>query len=370
MTETIQVVVVDDSPFVCRLLTSYLQSADGIRVVGTAGDGLGAVEMAKRLRPHALTLDLEMPGVSGLETLDRIMHECPTPVVLVSGVSRRAAAVTLEALERGAVDYVLKYAPGVNTDPDLLRQEIVTKVRVASRIKVIRSLQAPRRLHRPAGGRSENKEARRRGEEVPGTQYPVCGASSGRPPSPFLPGGLVVIGASTGGPAALRELLENLPAKFPASVLVVQHMPPAFTGVLAAQLDRQVPLPVREARGGDPLQAGLALVAPGDYHLLVTADSRVELNRGPAIGGHRPSIDVTMQSAAQVYGSRVRGVVLTGMGEDGSQGLVAIHGKGGKTFAQDGHTCVVNGMPQKAIDRGVVDHVASPADIARLLRGE
>jgi two-component system chemotaxis response regulator CheB len=147
-------------------------------------------------------------------------------------------------------------------------------------------------------------------------------------------------------------------------------MPATFTSVLAAQLGRQIPLSVCEAQDGDRLQAGLVLIAPGNYHLLITPDSRVELNRGPAIAGHRPSIDVTMQSVAQIYGPRTRGVILTGMGADGSQGLVAVRAKGGRTFAQEGHTCVVNGMPQKAIDRGVVDHVAAPADIAWLLRGD
>jgi two-component system chemotaxis response regulator CheB len=167
---------------------------------------------------------------------------------------------------------------------------------------------------------------------------------------------------------ALRELLGNLSPNFPAAVIIVQHMPATFTGVLAAQLDRQVPFKVKEAQAGDRLQPGLALVAPGDYHLLLRPDSRVELNQGPEIGGHRPSIDVTMQSVAQLYGARTKGVVLTGMGNDGSLGLAAIHAKGGKTFAQDADSCVVDGMPQRAIEKGVVDHVAPPTNIAQLLR--
>jgi two-component system chemotaxis response regulator CheB len=185
---------------------------------------------------------------------------------------------------------------------------------------------------------------------------------------PFLPGGVVVIGASTGGPVALRELLSNLPADFSAAIIVIQHMPASFTEVLAAQLDRQVPLMVKEAETGDLLQPGLVLVAPGDYHLLLQPNAQVELSQGPAIEGHRPSIDVTMQSVAQIYGARTRGIVLTGMGDDGSQGLISIRSKGGKTFCQDAASCVVNGMPQRAIEKGVVDHVAPPAEIAHLLR--
>jgi two-component system chemotaxis response regulator CheB len=355
MTGPIRVVVADDSPFVCRLLTSYLQSSPNFQVVGTALNGARAVDLTKTLRPDAVTLDLEMPEMNGLEALEHIMHDCPTPVIMVSGVSRRAAAITLQALELGAVDFILKYTPGVDTNPEVLRQEIIAKVRAASQIKVIRSLR-PRR-------------ARDREAALP--RPPVAPKVPERDRRskilPLLPGGVVVIGASTGGPVALRELLSNLPADFSAAVIVVQHMPASFTQVLAAQLDRQVPLKVKEAEAGDRLQPGLVLVAPGGYHLLLRPDSRVELKQGPEIGGHCPSIDVTMQSVAQLYGARTKGIVLTGMGNDGSLGLVSIRAKGGKTFAQDAATCVVNGMPQRAIEKGVVNHVAPPVRIAQLL---
>ena len=178
----------------------------------------------------------------------------------------------------------------------------------------------------------------------------------------------MVIGASTGGPVALRELLSNLPGDFATPIVIVQHMPASFTGVLAAQLDRQVPLKVREIEAGDRLQPGRALVAPGDFHLLLRSEMETELNRGPEIGGHRPCIDVTMQSAAQVYGARTKGILLTGMGDDGTLGLVSIRAKGGQTFAQDAASCAVNGMPRRAIEKGVVDHVAPPARIAQMLR--
>ena len=358
MTGPIRVVVADDSPFVCRLLTSYLQSSPDFQVVGTALNGSRAVELVKELRPDAVTLDLEMPEMNGLEALEYIMYDCPTPVVLVSGVSRRAAAITLQALDMGAVDFILKYTPGVDTDPEALRQEIMAKVRAASQIKVIRSLR-PRRQDRETVGPG-------RAQGI--TPAMVDERTQRRDVPPFLPGGVVVIGASTGGPVALRELLGNLPADFPAAVIVIQHMPATFTGVLAAQLGRHIVLKVKEAEMGDRLQPGLVLVAPGGYHLLLRPDSQVELNQGPEIGGHRPSIDVTMQSVAQLYGARTKGVVLTGMGSDGSLGLVAIRAKGGKTFAQDAASCVVNGMPQRAIEKGVVDHIAPPARIAQLLR--
>ena len=379
MTGPIHVVVADDSPFVCRLLTSYLQSSPDFQVVGTALNGARAVELVKELRPDAVTLDLEMPEMNGLEALEHIMHDCPTPVVLVSGVSRRAASITLQALDMGAVDFVLKYTPGVHTNPEALRQEIMAKVRTASQIKVIRSLRHRRPQDRetvPALRPLDRLGTTQAQDTAPSPAYPPTTPEvDDTPPEraqrrdvlSFLPGGVVVIGASTGGPVALRELLSSLPANFPAAVIIVQHMPATFTGVLAAQLDRQVPFKVKEAETGDRLQPGLALVAPGGYHLLLQPDSRVELNQGTEIGGHRPSIDVTMQSVAQLYGARAKGVVLTGMGNDGSLGLVSIRVKGGKTFAQDAASCVVSGMPQRAIEKGAVDHVAPPAKIAQLL---
>jgi len=357
--DRIRVVVADDSPFVCRLLTSYLQSSPDLQVVGTALNGARAVDLVRQLRPDALTLDVEMPQMDGLAALEQIMLECPTPVIMVSGVSRAAARVTLDALELGAVDFVLKYTPGADTNPEALRRELVAKVRAASQIKVIRALGVTNRRSAngdPAGcapGRHANR--------------PTVTAWTPEIPPDALPGGVVVIGASTGGPLALRELLGNLPPEFPAAILVVQHMPANFTGVLATQLNRRVALQVKEAEPGDRLRPGLVLVAPGGHHLLLRPDARVELNQGPTISGHRPSIDVTMQSVAQVYGSRTRGVVLTGMGSDGSLGLLAIRAKGGRTYAQDAASCVVNGMPQRAIEQGSVIHTGTPAAIARLL---
>ena len=354
----IQVVVADDSPFVCRLLVGYLNSEPGVEVVGTAYNGAHAVELVKELRPDAVTLDLEMPGMNGLEALERIMRECPTPVIVISGVSRRAAAYTLRALEAGAVDFVLKFTPGVETDPETLRREILAKVRAGARTQIARVARTRRREEEYDAELAQLLSL----ERVTGGHVPAVAKARS-----LLAGGVIVVGASTGGPMALRDLLERLPPDFPAAVLVVQHMPATFTGVLAAQLDRHIALPVREARDGDPLEPGVVLVAPGGHHLLVDADSRARLNRGPEIGGHRPSIDVTMQSVTQLYGSRTVGVLLTGMGRDGCAGLASIRSRGGKTFAQDAASCVVSGMPQRAVELGVVDCVAPPTEIARRL---
>lgn len=346
MVDPIRVVVVDDSPFVCRLITSYLQSAPDLHVVGTALNGMRAVELVQRLAPDVITLDLEMPGLGGLDVLQRIMRATPTPVIIISGVSRKAAATTLRALDLGAVGFVLKYTPGADIDPAALRHEIIATVRAASRIQVIRSL----------------------GHPVSATDPGTTTAEEAATILPTLPGGVIVIGASTGGPTALCELLSGLPKDFPSAIIVVQHMPASFTGVLAAQLNRQTPLAVREAAAGDHLRPGQVLIAPGDYHLLVHATGEVELNRGPEIRGHRPSIDVTMQSVARAYGAHAQGILLTGMGDDGVQGLVAIRAKGGRTCVQDAASCVVSGMPDRAIEQDVVTHVAPPAGIARILQ--
>jgi two-component system, chemotaxis family, protein-glutamate methylesterase/glutaminase len=355
MSQAIRVLVVDDSPFVCRLLTSYIEAAPDLRVAGTAQNGMRALAMIKRLQPDVVTLDLEMPEMDGITTLDHIMHECPIPVVMLSGISRHAAMLTLEAINMGAVDFILKYTPGVDTDPQVLQRVILAKVRAAAHIRVVRSV----RLRQVCGS-----------AVVPLTQTAkTAPVLKMRPLSQLSPlvQRVVVIGASTGGPTALRELLGDLPANFPAAIVVVQHMPETFTAVLAAQLDRAVALNVREARDGDRLEASQVLVAPGDYHLLLRADSSVQLTKGPAVGGHRPSVDVTMQSVAQVYGSRTLGVVLTGMGADGAMGLVAIHSKNGMAFAQDADSCVVDGMPQRARETGIVDYVDTPVQIARRL---
>jgi two-component system, chemotaxis family, protein-glutamate methylesterase/glutaminase len=350
MSKPVRVVVADDSPFTCQLLATYLQCSPEFLVVGTAQDGPQAICQIKALQPDLVTLDLNMPGMSGMQALDIIMSECPVPVMVVSGVSRQAADMTLLALNHGAVDFIFKYIPGVDTDPLALREEIISKARVAAQIKVVRTLHL------------------RREQAQIGDQPPTSPTEqTGKALQPLFRGNLVVIGASTGGPVALRTLVCELPEDFKDAVVIVQHMPPEFTRVFAAHLEQQARLIVKEAQPGDSIRPGVVLVAPGGSHLLFNPDGRVELNQGVEIAGHRPSIDVTMQSAAQVFGAHTRGIVLTGMGEDGSMGLLAIRSKGGKTFAQDEQSSIVYGMPQRAIKKGLADFIAPPAEIARLL---
>jgi two-component system, chemotaxis family, protein-glutamate methylesterase/glutaminase len=343
----IRVVVIDDSPTVCRLLTESVRGADDIQVAAMAHDGVRGVAAVREMRPDVVTLDVDMPGMSGVETLKVIMQECPTPVIMVSGVSGGSANATLEALGAGAIDFILKYTPGASRKPTALRDELIGKIRMAAGIQVVRTVRTGGLI-----GLSPESSSRPATTTGRGLPFPV-----------------IVIGASTGGPVAVRKILAALPAEFPGAIVIVQHLPATFTAVFAEQLNRASAISVREASDGDTLRPGTALVAPGGLHLEVTYDGRVRTSSAPEIEGHRPAIDVTMRSAAAAFGGGVCGVVLTGMGRDGSRGLQAIREVGGRTFAQDGYSCVVNGMPQSAVDLGVVDVVAPPPLIAqRLIR--
>jgi len=367
----IRVVLVDESPFVCQLMAEHILSAPDLEVVGRAHSGRQAVEVIKQMRADVVTLDLEMADIGGLETLGRIMRECPVPVILMSEASDRSARATLEGINLGAVDFILKYTPGVDTDPNVLGCEITSKLRIAANVKVFRSTQSRRSCKVKSldpqsmatkFGLSQNH---RSGFSA---RLPRPADSASKPCHAPAVSGVVVIGASTGGPQALRDLLKTLPADFPLGILIVQHMPALFTSVLADRLDRQTALNVKEARDGDAIVPGTVFVAPGDNHMRVDPSGRLRLDKQPPIAGHRPSIDVTIQSVAQVYGARARAVVLTGMGSDGAIGLETIRARGGRTYVQDSASCVINGMPQRAIEKGVVHHIAPPSGIADLLR--
>lgn len=376
---TIRILVVDDSPFICRLLAAKLQTAPDLEVIGTAHDSEEAVAKVIELKPDVVTLDQTMPGAGGLFALENIMFEQPTPVVMISGISSKAATLTRQALEHGAVDFVLKYVPKSNIDPDILYREIIAKVRAAAKIKVVRSLRTGAAMadaaKRPAalvanGNGSSNGNGHRQNNghnavatlpKPNGILNPLDKSSIQR--SLAFSRGIVVIGASTGGPLALRELIMQLPANYALPIVVVQHIPASFTDILADHINKYVSLTVVEAKSGDFLESGKVYVAPGDKHLLFSREGQICLQDGPPVNGHRPSVDVTMQSAAERFGSHTRGVILTGMGDDGAMGMVSIRGKGGKTFAQNEESCVVFGMPQQAIARGIVEHIAEPTEI-------
>lgn len=350
MSGIVRVVVVDDSTFVCRLLTQYLESDPGISVVKTAHNGIEAMEAVKQFEPDVLTLDLNMPVLDGLGALERIMSEHPVAVVLISGVSKDSAILTEKGLSMGAVDFILKYSYGKAVPPETLRREIIAKVKAAAKVKVIRSI--------PSMDIRFSTKRKKPDREAPKPITPAKRLEANR---------VVIIGASTGGPLALKDFLYSLGARFPFPIVVIQHMPEKFTAILAAQFDRLFPFVVKEASQGETLTPGTVYIAPGDRHLLFNTNRTFQISMGPEVNGHRPSIDVAMQSAALVFGRNIMGVILSGMGNDGTAGLLDIKHSCGVTFAQSEKTCVIDAMPSSAINKGVVQYVGSPEELGRLV---
>lgn len=327
----LQVLVVDDSALMRRLISDLLASDPGIEVVGTARDGQEAVEKVMTLRPDVVTMDVEMPRMNGLEALSRIMQQFPVPVVMLTGL--RDADVALEAMERGAVDFLLKPSGTISVDLYKIRDELVHKVRLA-RLANLRKLTRRRPPAKPPS--ALRHRLRRDGQRA------------------------VVIGASTGGPRAVESVLAALPEDLPASVLIVQHMPAGFTRSFAKRLHQHSALQVKEAAAGDVLKPGQAFVAPGDFHMRVRAGEGggvVALERSAPVNSVRPAVDVTMTDVAEVYGAGAVGVVLTGMGADGARGAQRIKAAGGFVIAQDRDTSVVYGMPRAVAQAGAADRV-------------
>ncbi len=345
----IRVAVADDSAFTCRLLASYLECAGDCEVVGTAHDAASTMDLVRRTSPDVLTLDLEMPGADGLGLLRQIVAETSATVVVVSGVSRRAAATTLRALEVGAVDFVLKYTPGAPVSPATLRREIVSKVMTAATVRPRHARKPERAVVRPPVRHPDPRGRLHGPRTAPGHE------------------GIIVIGASTGGPAALRELLAQLPSDFRIPCVVVQHLPATFTTAFAAELGRYARLPVREADAGVGLARGSIIVTPGSRHLLVRPGGRLELRPTAEEELYRPSIDFAMVSAAESYGASSVGVVLSGMGRDGAEGLKRVRQRGGDAYVQEPSSCVIDSMPTQALERAGADFVGTPDVIGSML---
>jgi two-component system, chemotaxis family, protein-glutamate methylesterase/glutaminase len=323
----IRVLVVDDSAFVRKAIARMLNGAPDVEVVGMAADGAEGLELARALQPDVITLDIQMPRMGGLETLSRLLPDSSSAVLLLSSLTQEGADVTLRGLELGALDFVDKSTVQGPMNLLGLREELLAKVRALA--------EAPRSRSHVA--------------ETPPVAEPARAVTRAE---------VVAIGASTGGPAALQTLVPALPAGFPAPVLVVQHIPRGFSRSLAERLASRSALAVREAVDGERLQAGTVLVAPAGLHLKLHRRGgtvKVSLDEEPRSALHRPSVDVLMTSVARVYGARSLGVVLTGMGSDGTVGLKAIHQAGGRTLVESEETAVIYGMPKSAVEAGVVD---------------
>ena len=341
---SIRVLIVDDSAFMRHALARLLSEAGGIDVVGSVGNGELGLEAARALRPDVITLDVEMPVMDGLTMLRRLMAETPTRVVMLSSLTTGGAAVTLDALESGAIDFVGKPGGSLSIDIGRIGVDLVAKVRAAAAMSEASFLN---HRQRTAARRPQAPVAAKVAAEVPRTRSGPAVASQR----------LVVIASSTGGPGALHALVSGLPARLGAGVVIVQHMPAGFTASLAARLDAAGRLPVAEARAGDVLVEDEIVVAPGNHHLISSTTGRVQLIQLPPVNGVRPAADVTLLSVAPAWRDRLLCVVLTGMGSDAREGARSVKAHGGTVFAQDEATSTIYGMPLAVVEAGLADRV-------------
>src|SRR5271157_344033 len=349
--------VIDDSALVRRIATDILTADPEIAVVATAAQAEFALLKLEKEKPDVITLDLEMPGMGGLEAIRRIMAARPTPIIVLSAHAQKGAELTLQALDLGAVDFVLKPSTSLSGGLTSVAQELTEKVRNASHIQF-----APPKSPPPIPPAASALPA----------LHPSPAAAVGMPrPRPDWSDDtdceLVAIGTSTGGPVALKTVLSMLPANLPVGVVVVQHMPPVFTKAFAERLDGCCSVRVKEAENGDAILPGRVLLAPGNWHMTVSkfgSEPHVALNQNENVNGHRPSVDVLMHSVALEYGSRALGVIMTGMGKDGALGLRELHRRGGRVIAQDKDTSVIYGMNREVVQNGDADEVAPVEQIA------
>jgi two-component system, chemotaxis family, protein-glutamate methylesterase/glutaminase len=347
-----RVLVVDDSAFMCKVLETIFNADSQLQVVGRARDGREAITLSESLKPDVITMDLNMPHMDGLQATANIMTNNPRPIVIVSSESKEGASSTLKALELGAIDFVTKPSSGVDLDMNSVKEELLRKVRVAAKVRVVRTAS---RLANAIQSPSHNAPAL--AAEFKPTRPPVVENSDMRFP-------IVVLGASTGGPATVMRLAPGFTRDFPAAVILVQHMPAAFTTQYALQLSEFTSIRVKEAEPNESLQAGTLYICPGGQHLRLTPTGRVELDATSGrIEGYLPNIDVTMESVASFAGAMSIGAILTGMGSDGARGARAIKNSGGYVLAQDEATSVIFGMPAEVIKAGVVDQVLGIDDI-------
>lgn len=328
----IRVLVVDDSAFMRFTISKHLNEFPDIHVVGAAADGKEALELIPRLEPDVITLDVEMPKLDGLSTLNEVMKRFPRPVIMISSLTSEGTLETVRALTLGAVDFIAK--PSFKANVASIMLEVAEKVRKASRAKVWSSQRVV--TSEPA------VIARREPRNIRPLQKDEK---------------IVLIGSSTGGPRALSQVMSNLPGGLTAAFVIVQHMPAGFTRSLAERLNTLSPLEVKEAEPGDTLDVGRCLLAPGGFHMLLDSNDRITLNQNPPVHGVRPSVDVTLLSIAQKYKDRVISVILTGMGSDGTTGASLVHASGGWVIAEAEESCVVWGMPRSVVEAGAANQV-------------
>lgn len=343
MSNDVRILIAEDSPTVRRYLTSLIEESPGMQVIGEAHDGEEAVKKVAQLRPDVVSMDINMPHIDGLEATRQIMMQCPTPVVVVSGMLDNDIALSMNALDAGALAVIPKPPDRNNPQFATKRNHLLTTLKAMAAVSVV--------------SRKERLQREYESQEVVQVNPP--------PPKRISPE-LVVIGASTGGPSALHHLLRDMPDDFPIPIVIAQHMPAEFIPGLVSWLSSATKLEVKLAENGMILEGGMVIVSPGDYHLTIKrrdTDLIVRLIETRGDYRYQPSIDVLLNSVARICGSAAIGLILTGMGDDGANGLLAMYEAGAYTLAQDQHSSTVFGMPHAAIEAGAVQTVVALADL-------
>ncbi|MCW3150324.1 chemotaxis response regulator protein-glutamate methylesterase [Stutzerimonas stutzeri] len=358
----VKVLVVDDSGFFRRRVSEILSSDPGIQVVGTATNGREAIDQVLALKPDVVTMDYEMPMMDGITAVRQIMQRCPTPVLMFSSLTHEGARVTLDALDAGAVDYLPKNFEDVSRNPEKVKQLLCEKIHTVSR--------SNRRFGSWSGTSAATPApvARSTPTALGAAQPRTTAASAASSATPKRKAyKLVAIGTSTGGPVALQRVLTQLPASFPAPIVLIQHMPAAFTKAFADRLDKLCKIRVKEAEDGDVLRPGLALLAPGGKQMMVDGRGVVRILPGDERLNYKPCVDITFGSAAKSFHDKVLAVVLTGMGADGREGARLLKQSGSQVWAQDEASCVIYGMPMAVVKANLSDAVYGLDDIGRHL---
>jgi two-component system chemotaxis response regulator CheB len=339
----VNVLIVDDSAFMRNTLAGMISSDPDINVIGIARDGIEAVEKVAELKPDIVTLDVEMPRMDGIEALRHIMAHNPVPVLMVSSLTTDGAKVTLDALDLGAVDFIPKNLADLSVNIVKIKDALIDKIKQIARAGVVLkrnngAAPEPLEMPKPLGYKSHRKTA------------------------------IVVIGTSTGGPKALQNIMPRIPKNFPVPILIVQHMPPAFTGPFAERLNQLCEIDIKEAEEGEPIQKGAAFVAPGRGHMSIIRKKvtktiiSISENREDYI--YKPSVDILMLSAVESHSGQILGVILTGLGNDGEMGMKAIKDSGGRTIAESEESCIVYGMPKSVISAGLADKIVPLEEVA------
>ncbi len=365
-TERVKVLIVDDSALMRNLISRIIENDDELEVAGKALNGIFALQKIPKLAPDVIILDLEMPEMNGIEFLkERKKRGIEIPVIILSSFAKKGAQVTMEALSLGAADFIMKPSGSISDDIQTVSANLI------HRVKAYGSQQRKKTKREPVSRdfQPDIRPGPSVKEEAAKTEPPAA-ARIAPPRTRTGPVEIIVIGISTGGPNALREVFASIDGSVSQPILVVQHMPPGFTEEFAKSLDKICPLEVKEAGNGDILKPGRILIAPGDFHLEVEKKKLAavaRLSTAPPVNGHRPSADVLFASVAKLYGDRVLAIIMTGMGKDGAQEIGTIYKNGGITIGQDEQSCVVFGMPKVAIEKGFIQKIVPLQEMAKTI---